>query len=381
MRTVLAFAILITLFYSCTTEKTTDQDLIVLDLTQDLTIKSDMKLSDIAKDIKYTKLESNIDCFVQQVNKYSITDKYLLIYDRIQDLIFLYNREGKFLRKISRVGNGPGEYNRPNDVRISSCEKFILIHNQKQVNRYDFEGKLLGSTPLPSWAIMVDTYKDGLIGMYPSFYSKLMDNYTLVTFDWQGNITGQYGKRNWDWLTQEMPMQRSKYYHFDNLICYHENYYDTVYCLTPDLEFKPRIYLKSENNNAKLRKITDDQEKMNLKGFQLGGWLETPDHFFITGPYNRRFHALIYHKKDNKAYYTPGLIPNDLDGGAPFWPSRYIDDKLYRLDYANRVKSALDNELLDQAEFKNQKLRDRLLAFKENLSEEDGMVLVEVTLK
>lgn len=388
MRILLALSILVTIFFSCTTEKTTDQDLIVVDLKQDLTIESDMKLSDIAKDIKYIKLESNVDCFIQQVRKYSITDKYLLMYDRTQDLIFLFNREGEFLRKISRIGKGPGEYSRPNDVRISSCEKYILIHNQKEVKRYDFEGKLLGKTPLPSWAIMVDTYNDGLIGMYSSYYSTIMDNYTLVTFDWEGNITGQYGKRDWDWLTEGMPMQRTKYYHFDNSLIFHEYYYDTIYCLTQDKEFKPRLYFDLENNNEKLKKIEDNQEQLNLKGFQLGGWIETPDHFFITGPYDRRLYPIIYHRKDNSVYhipydkelYTYG-IPNDLDGGAPFWPGRYIDGKLYRLDYAHKIKRILDHELLVQADFKNQKLRDKLLAFRENLSEEDGQVLIEVTLK
>lgn len=388
MRNILAFAILLAFFYSCTNEKPIDQDVFVLDLTQDLTIESDMKLSDIAKDIKYTKLESNADCFIQQVRKYSITDKYLLAYDRTQDLIFLFSRDGKFLRKISRIGKGPGEYSRPNDVRISSCEKFILIHNQKQVNRYDFEGNLLGTTPLPSWANNVDTYRDGLVGIFASHYSKQMDNYTMVTFDWEGNITGEYGKRNWDWLTPEMPINRSKFYHYDNSYYHHENYYDTVYCLTNNMEFKARIYLKSENNSAKLLKIKDDQEELDLKGFQLDSWLETPGYFFVNGPYNRRMHPLTYNKKTNEAYYLPYNsellthgIPNDLDGGAPFWPGRYIDGKLYRLDYAHKLKAILENELLDNAEFKNQKLRDKLLAFKESLSDEDGQILIEVTLK
>lgn len=388
MRNILAFAILFAFFYSCTNEKPIDQDVFVLDLTQDLTIESDMKLSDIAKDIKYTKLESNADCFIQQVSKYSITDKYLLIYDRQQDLVLLYNRDGKFLRKISRVGNGPGEYIRPNDVRISSCGKFILIYTRKMVNRYDFEGIFLGATPLPDIAGAVDTFKDGIIAMFPSQFSKRMSSHTMVTYDWEGNITGQYGKRNWEWLTKDMNMKMSRYYTLGNLINYHEMYYDTVYCLTPDLEFKPRVFFKLENNTAKLLKITDFQEQMSLKDFQLDRWMETPDYFFVNGPYNRKMHPLTYNKKTNEAFYLPYNrelmtygIPNDLDGGAPFWPGRYIDGKLYRLDYAHKLKAILENELLDNAEFKNQKLRDKLLAFKESLSDEDGQIMIEVTLK
>ncbi len=95
--------------------------------------------------------------------------------------------------------------------------------------------------------------------------------------------------------------------------------------------------------------------------------------------YSKETHE-VFHLSNNSDLGTFG-ISNDLDGGAPYWPSRYIDGKLYRMEYANRLKRVLNNELIDQADFKNQKLRDKLMAFRENLSDEDGRILVVVTLK
>lgn len=372
---------------TCSVEQSNNENLIVLDFTGDLTVQSDFKLSDIAKNINYTKLEIKPDCFIQQYKRYDITNDYILVYDRRQDLIFLYNREGKFLRRISQKGKGPGEYNRPNDVRISSCGKYILIHTDKHVLRYGFDGKLLGNTDLPSWARIIDTYKDGLIGVYTSYYSTLMDNYTLITFDWDGNITGQYGRRNWDWLPPGSPSKSPGYYRFNGLLCFREGYCDTMYYFTEDQELKPRIYIKLEDQEY-YRKIPIVGELNISKGYNPGGWLETKDRFYFMGHIKRKMHPLIYDKTLESFTHIPydkdlGTmgIPNDLDGGAPFWPARYTNKTLFRLEYATKLKHVLDNELIDEAPFKNQQMRNRLMEFRNNLSDEDGLVLIEVILK
>jgi len=381
----------IILFFSCSNPQAQNDDLFVVDLMQDLTIESTLKLSDIAKDIDYVKLENGVGFFIQRADKYSITDDYILIYDRTQDLILLFSREGKFLRKISSKGNGPGEYNRPNDVRIARSGEFIIIHNSKLVMRYDFEGQYLGSITLPSWATIVDSYQDGLIGVFPSYYSTLMDSYSLVTFDMEGNITGQYGKMDWEWLKPGNPMKFTRFYKFDNVLNFHEDYYDTVYCLTPENEFKPRIYFECEN-----KPLRDADEIMvpfykreDVKGFYRHGWVETENHFFIQGTLVRSFHLVIYSKENHEARcisWKEGLglnnqgIPNDLDGGSPFWPRRYMGNKMYSLQDASNLKQTLDSELVENSEYKNQKLRDKLLDFKASLSDEDGHVLTIVTL-
>ena len=88
----------------------------------------------------------------------------------------------------------------------------------------------------------------------------------------------------------------------------------------------------------------------------------------------------IYHILYNKELNSYG-IPNDLDGGPPFWPSKYKNGKIISVQYAPQIKSVLDNELIDQAEFRDQELRKKLRDFRENLKEDDGPVIVEISLK
>lgn len=389
MRKIFIIALVPIVFLASCSPKVLKDDLIIVDLMGDLTIKTELKLSDMAEDIKYTKLDSYPGCFIQRADKFSLSDDYILVYDRNQAKIFLFNRDGRFIKEISRQGNGPGEFNRPNDVRISHNGEYILIHNQKDVNRYNFDGELLGTTPLPSWAVQVDTYEDGIIGFYPSWYSSYMDNYSMVTFDWEGTITGQYGKRNWDWLKQGNPMMQTRVYYFDGAINFHENYYDTVYCLTDDKAFRPRIFFNCENKPLR----DPDQiaipfyQRTDIKGFYRHGWVETPQYIFITGSLDRQYHQLVYSKNEDSVThaYIPEQkangIPNDLDGGAPFWPDRYENGKMYRLEEASRLRITLESESILSNKYKNQKLRDKFLDFRDSLSEDDGYVLTEVTLR
>ncbi len=62
-------------------------------------------------------------------------------------------------------------------------------------------------------------------------------------------------------------------------------------------------------------------------------------------------------------------------------PSRYSNGVIFSMQYSNKMKSVLENELIDKAEYKDQGLRDKLMAFREALSVDDGPILIEIALK
>jgi len=374
-----ALIFLLSLAVSCSQPPKKSESLTVLDLSQDISVESKMTLSQIASDINYTKLESNPDCFIQRIEQYSITDHYILIYDETQPKILLFNRQGKFLRSISHQGSGPGEYNRPNDVRISRDEKYILLMNFTKVIRFGFDGTLIGETQLPDFAQNIDTFDDGLIVFFGS-NSTRMDDYSIAFFDWDGNCTGKRMKRDPDKLKNRSGTRAAMFYDMNNEIRINRNYSDTVYGIRTDRQLVPRLVLLDPHGN--------EERSLENMNFQLDTWMETPDFLFLTGAYKNRMHpmyldeqtGLIYHIPFNTDLKTFG-IPNDLDGGAPFWPQRYQDGSVYRIQDANRLKSVLDNPLMEKSAFTNQTLRDQLLEFKEYLSDEDGPVLIEIKLK
>ncbi len=380
-----SLVILIVLMTSCSSPNRNPEELTVLDLSQDLSIKSEMTLSQIADDINYTKLESKPGCFIERIHQYSISKNYILIYERKQSQVLLFNRKGEFLRNISRSGKGPGEFFYPYDVRISRNGMFILIHFTNKVLRYGFDGKFIGETTLPGYAACVDTYDDGLVAFFTSSKSVSMDSYSIIFFDWDGKVTGKLGKRNWDRLESGYTTRRSMFYYLDDELRINEGYYDTVYAVKPDRSFEPRIGIIRSYDFDLFRRPRDE---MDINEFQLDVWMEMPDYLFVNGAYKKMMHPMCLVKESGKIYHIPFNkelktygIPNDLDGGPPFWPSRYQDGSAYSFQYSYRLKSVLDNDLIDNADFKDQELRDRLIDFKENLSDEDGPVLIEIRLK
>ncbi len=375
-----AFIILSTLVVSCSQPVKTAKDLIVLDLSQDLTVESKLTLSQMASDISYIKLESNPECLIGRIEQYSISKNYILIYDLRQPKILLFNRQGKFLRSISHNGSGPGEYFRPYDVRITKDEKYVLISDMKKVIRFGFDGKLVGETRLPGAAWKIDTFEGGIIGFFTSSYSPLVENYGIIFFDWDGKATGKLLRRNWDNLKISMTVRGKVFYYINDELRINEGYFDTVYAIRSNRSIEPRIIFKDPHGKV--------EWTMADPNFHLETWMETPDYLFLNGPYKSRLHLMYMDKKTGLLYHLPfnidlhtAGIPNDLDGGAPFWPHRYQDGSIYRIQEANTLKSVLDNPLIDKAVFTNHALRDKMLAFRKNLSDDDGPVLIEVKLK
>ena len=68
----------------------------------------ELKLSEIAKKIEYVKLENSTKCFVSRPQSVHVTDSFIFVAQYRSMLQF--DRQGKFIRKISKMGRGPKEY-------------------------------------------------------------------------------------------------------------------------------------------------------------------------------------------------------------------------------------------------------------------------------
>jgi hypothetical protein len=70
-----------------------------------------IKLDSSMYNVKYVLLETNENCLIGHASKVIITQDKILVADfNIAKSLFIYDLYGKFQYKISRQGNGPGEY-------------------------------------------------------------------------------------------------------------------------------------------------------------------------------------------------------------------------------------------------------------------------------
>ena len=82
-------------------------------------------LSDIVKDVEYVKLETQDNILVGDIKQLKRTEKFVFIYSRNQNHVMMFDTSGRFIRKIGRVGQGPGEVTNINFFTVSDSLVFI----------------------------------------------------------------------------------------------------------------------------------------------------------------------------------------------------------------------------------------------------------------
>jgi len=104
-----------------------NKNLISIDLDK---LKTDTTIhtSEIFKKVKTIILETNKDNLIGRINSFQVFKDTIFILDSDRSKgLYLFNMNGKYLRKIGSVGQGPGEYNKPIDFTIDKINRWIYI--------------------------------------------------------------------------------------------------------------------------------------------------------------------------------------------------------------------------------------------------------------
>ena len=135
----------------------------VVDLGKDYTEKV-LKLSDIGN-VSYVPLETLEESLIKSYNHIAMDSERIVITDRSQNQVFIFDKNGKFLNKISQCGGGPKDYQRITLSCVDFGRKFVYIWDNTLLNRikvYDFDGafvKQINLTAAP-WPDQMYVYDD-----------------------------------------------------------------------------------------------------------------------------------------------------------------------------------------------------------------------------
>jgi hypothetical protein len=92
-------------------------------------------------DVEYTVLETN-DEFLNQGVVIAIGKQILAVKNNVRDGdIFIYDRNGKALRKINRMGQGGEEYSNINSLTLDEDNEEMFVNDTKKIVVYDLHGK------------------------------------------------------------------------------------------------------------------------------------------------------------------------------------------------------------------------------------------------
>lgn len=112
----------------------------------DKNIQETIKYSSFVDSITYIPLEVNDSCLIGEVKDIQITDSFIFVLDKKQPVIFIFDRQGYFLSKLDRQGQGPGEYGWLVQFYYNENRKTISVctaSSSCKIIEYDLNGNLI----------------------------------------------------------------------------------------------------------------------------------------------------------------------------------------------------------------------------------------------
>lgn len=132
----------------------------------------ELKLSEIAEDVKAIELELTDSSLIANEGSLKVfpLDNYIVFSEsnRSKEQMLLFNKKGKFIRRIGTKGQGPGEYAGIATVTVNEQEQYIYAASPSKIICFDFEGKLVFERKTEINLEELCQYKDGIWGLSTS---------------------------------------------------------------------------------------------------------------------------------------------------------------------------------------------------------------------
>ncbi len=164
--------VIILLFFSCIQcneetkkKKVTKKPKHVIQLPK-LPKDKNLYYSDMCDTVKHVPLETSDSSLIGKINSIRMTDSLIFIGDHKRTKsIFVFNKQGKYIKKLHKVGKGPGEYNRIDRFSIDTANNRMYVYDGLQ-------GKIL-------------VYR---LSDFQFIDSWMLEFFTSTAFGWGGKI-------------------------------------------------------------------------------------------------------------------------------------------------------------------------------------------------
>ena len=169
---------------ACSSDKHTSANGIwTVDVRSAMEKESSFSMKEEVESIEYIPLETTDSCLISNTLSLIADDDYIFLYNGKTTQVFQFNRKGKFIRQIGRVGEGPGEY-APysiSELSLNSAQQEIYLSRRNlPALVYAYDGTFLRADT---------TYRESIGQRYP------LNNGSWI-------LTGTYftSKQNAPWL-------------------------------------------------------------------------------------------------------------------------------------------------------------------------------------
>ena len=119
------------------------------------TVDGVFPLSEVASDVEFVRLEVTEESLLGgELRSVHVSDSHILVDD--YQIICLYTRDGKFLTRIGKKGQGPEEYVFVVCALLDELRKEVHLLTKTGVKTYDFNGKFKRNVSLLSYELFAN---------------------------------------------------------------------------------------------------------------------------------------------------------------------------------------------------------------------------------
>ena len=112
--------------------------------------------------IQYIPLETTDSCLISNLLNLQVTTDYMFMYNGKTEEVLQFDRKGKFIRRVGRQGNGPGEYSMISELAVDNSNKELSIFQYGgDALVYSYDGSFLRNDTTVKQAGGMYVFADG----------------------------------------------------------------------------------------------------------------------------------------------------------------------------------------------------------------------------
>ncbi|MDR2231623.1 MAG: 6-bladed beta-propeller [Tannerella sp.] len=415
--------------FGCRKESRDKPDgLAVIDIINNLGKYQTIPVSEFVSELEYIPLETDLECLIgENIRDLIVTTTHIFIVS--DNYCYAFGRDGKFLNRIGRIGNGPGEYQVIGNLSVDEQNKTLFFENFRNVFEYSWDGVFQKSIPIPE-----NTNKSPLgdvsfvrnnlfIGHNHNHVGN--EPYNFLLFDTLGQVVKSFEnhvKINHTKPSYFIAERAIKPFRMSESIFVKENSNDTLYYLNKYNEMIAGYIFDLGNFGYSIQKRLNANQR-DYKETIKGGLIHIPNYnmpivgtprylffsftaeevpknipfpakrvripvippgFKVTGRIDSHSVVGIYFFENqitrlldaDHISLIPGLM-NDVDGGLSFWPRYYSsDNELIDIWQSYDMKEFLTDKYFASHEIKNPQAHKKLKELLNKISAADNPVVV-----
>ena len=152
-----------------------------LSKTNEVKEYEDHKLSSIFESFDVVPLETNDDCLIGRVTCIKKRNGRYYVMSDMKNL-HVFDGDGRFLVKVSNMGQGPGEYSELRDFEADG--QFVYLLDYKKLHLFSLDGKLQKTIPLEANVRTIRCVEGGFL----AFLDEAQDGNILAYLDKEGKV-------------------------------------------------------------------------------------------------------------------------------------------------------------------------------------------------